>query len=139
MDDADLYVSPHQAEVDHFNNPDYTPDFDYLEGDNYDFENADLGGEMIGALPGRRAGSSASANDDGSGNGNADGSEKRKSPDDADTPEEGDQKRQEVLDGEKGSKKPGRKPLTSEPTTVSDPASYPSHRTPLAPPAHQLT
>lgn len=84
---------------------DFTPGLDYLDGDNsFDFDNADLGGEMIGALPG---------------NGVPEQHEKRKSPDENGSPEEGDAKRQETQEGEKGSKKPGRKPLTSEPTTVS--------------------
>ncbi|KAI5370787.1 Putative basic-leucine zipper domain, transcription factor PAP1, Yap1 redox domain superfamily [Septoria linicola] len=80
---------------------DYTPGLDYLDNDDsFDFEDADLGGEMIGALPG-----------------NGEGHEKRKNPDDgADTPEP-DSKRQEMNDGEKAAKKPGRKPLTNEPTT----------------------
>ena len=62
---------------------------------------------MIGSLPG----SGGNANGDLS-------NEKRKSPDENDASEEGDAKRQETQDGEKGAKKPGRKPLTSEPTTV---------------------
>lgn len=94
-----LFMSPQQDFGD-----DFTPDLDYLDNDGFDFEDADLGGEMIGALPG-------SGGDDQM-NGAA-YHEKRKNSDDS---EEGDAKRQE---GEKGAKKPGRKPLTSEPTTVS--------------------
>lgn len=87
-------------------NTDFTPELDYLDGDtSFDFDNADLGGEMIGALPG--SGAEPEQHD------------KRKSPDENEEPEEGDAKRQETLDGEKGAKKPGRKPLTNEPTTVS--------------------
>lgn len=99
--DSGLFMSPAQAHLDNSGN-DFTPDLDYL-GDDFDFENADLGGEMIGSLPGGEL------------NG-AEQHEKRKNPDEVDDEEEGDAKRQE---GEKGSKKPGRKPLTSEPTTVS--------------------
>lgn len=98
MNGSGVFMSPTEADFDNFGG-DYTPDLDYLDGDNFDFENADLGGEMIGALPG-------------------DGTElheKRKNSEDDD----GDAKRQETQEGEKGSKKPGRKPLTSEPTTVS--------------------
>lgn len=96
-----LFQSP--GDMDNFAN-DFTPGLDYLDGDNsFDFDNADLGGDMIGALP------------DGSA---PEQHEKRKSPDENGEPEEGDAKRQET-EGEKGSKKPGRKPLTSEPTTVS--------------------
>lgn len=102
MNDNELFMSPAQAHLDNTIN-DFTPDLDYLDND-FDFENADLGGEMIGALPG------------GTSDGNGELHDKRKNPDEADDDEEGDAKRQE---GEKGSKKPGRKPLTSEPTTVS--------------------
>jgi len=74
---------------------DFTPELDFLDGDqSFDFENADLGGEMIGGLPG----------------------EKRKNPDEG-AVANGDSKRQELQDGERSAKKPGRKPLTSEPTT----------------------
>lgn len=103
MNDNALFMSPAQAHLDNSAN-DFTPDLDYLDND-FDFENADLGGEMIGALPG--SGYDATG---------AELHEKRKNPDEVDDEEEGDAKRQE---GEKGSKKPGRKPLTSEPTTVS--------------------
>lgn len=100
MNGATMFMSPQNAEIDGLNG-DYTPDLDYLDNDNFDFENADLGGEMIGALPG-------------------DGHEKRHSPDDKDDSDEPDPKRQETSEGgDKGAKKPGRKPLTSEPTTVS--------------------
>jgi hypothetical protein len=102
-----LFMSPQEAELDQFNG-DYTPDLDYLDGDNFDFENADLGGEMIGALPGDRF----------------DLHDKRKNPDEDDDDEDGDAKRQDTQDGEKGAKKPGRKPLTSEPTTVSPELRY---------------
>jgi AP-1-like transcription factor len=97
-----LFMSPQNAELDSL---DYTPELDYLDGDDsFDFDNADLGGEMIGALPGEE---------------HLNGHEKRKSPDDKDASEEADPKRHETQDGtEKGAKKPGRKPLTSEPTTV---------------------
>ncbi|EME48873.1 hypothetical protein DOTSEDRAFT_67816 [Dothistroma septosporum NZE10] len=101
-----LFMSPHSGDLDSF---EYTPDLDYLDGgDNFDFENTDLGGDMIGALPGSGAGTEVE---------NDEGHEKRKSPDDHNDEEGGDAKRQETKDGEKGAKKPGRKPLTSEPTT----------------------
>jgi len=83
-------------------------DYDYeFEADgsfDYDFanENNEL---MIGTLPGT------------SSDGDADTHEKRSHPDDEDNEEEGGGKRRES-EG-KGSKKPGRKPLTSEPTSVS--------------------
>lgn len=96
-----LFMSPQQAELE--GSGDYTPDLDFYDGDgSFDFEDADLGGSMIGALP------------------EAEQHDKRKNPDEADDNEEGDAKRQETSqDGGKGAKKPGRKPLTSEPTTVS--------------------
>ncbi|KAK3115316.1 DNA-binding transcription factor yap1 [Teratosphaeriaceae sp. CCFEE 6253] len=106
MSNTSLFMSPQDAELDNYNG-DYTPDLDYLDGDNsFDFDNADLGGEMIGALP---RSNSELADDEVDG-----GHEKRKNPDDQDDDDEADPKRQE---GEKGAKKPGRKPLTSEPTT----------------------
>jgi AP-1-like transcription factor len=98
-----VFISPTEAEFDNFG--DYTPELDYLD-DGFDFENADLGGEMIGALPG-----GGDSTEDLSGT-----HEKRKNPDG--TESGGDAKRQETENGEKGAKKPGRKPLTSEPTTV---------------------
>lgn len=98
-----VFISPTEAEFDNFG--DYTPELDYLD-DGFDFENADLGGEMIGALPG-----AGDSNEDLTGT-----HEKRKNPDGKD--DGGDAKRQETENGEKGAKKPGRKPLTSEPTTV---------------------
>ena len=105
--DGTGFISPSEAELDNFG--DYTPDLDYLD-DGFDFENADLGGEMIGALPG---GGDSSEDLNGA-------HEKRKNPDGTDA-DGGNAKRQETGDGEKGAKKPGRKPLTSEPTTVCCP------------------
>lgn len=99
-----LLASPEDADFDSFG-ADYTPDMDFVDGDSFDFDNADLGGDMIGALPGSEAGSK--------------NSEKRKSPDEDDDDPESDPKRQETQEGEKQAKKPGRKPLTNEPTTVS--------------------
>ncbi|KAH3918907.1 hypothetical protein HBI56_097280 [Parastagonospora nodorum] len=77
-----------------------SPFVDYLDGDSFDFDNAD-DDLMIGALPGKNGEES---------------NEKRKSPgDDDDDEDEGGGKRREGED--KQAKKPGRKPLTSEPTT----------------------
>ncbi|KAF2830672.1 PAP1-domain-containing protein [Ophiobolus disseminans] len=84
---------------------DESPFIDYLDGDNsFDFDNAD-DDLMIGALPG----------DSPSGKNGEDSNDKRKSPDDDDDEDEGGGKRREGED--KQAKKPGRKPLTSEPTT----------------------
>lgn len=84
--DNALFMSPQNAELDNLN-VDYTPDLDYLDGDSFDFENADLGGEMIGALPGTGADSS-----------NGEGHEKRKSPDENGDSETGDAKRYGILE-----------------------------------------
>ncbi|KXL48964.1 hypothetical protein M433DRAFT_62767 [Acidomyces richmondensis BFW] len=106
MNDIDLFMSPQQAELEHFA-ADNTPDLDYPEGDSFDFDNVDLGGEMIGAVPGNGA----------QANGKGDMHEKRKSRADNDAIEGGESKRQETEESEKAAKKPGRKPLTTEPTT----------------------
>lgn len=86
-------------------NTTFTPELLDFDEDSFDFENADFGGQMIGGLP---------ETDEGA----AEQHEKRKNPEDEDDAEAGDAKRQET-GTEKGAKKPGRKPLTSEPTTVS--------------------
>ncbi len=88
-------------------------DYDYeFEADGSfdygDFSN-DSHGQMIGNLPG-------TSSSDGGDNDNHD---KRSHPDDEGEEEEGGGKRREG--DEKTSKKPGRKPLTSEPTSVSNP------------------
>jgi AP-1-like factor len=83
---------------------DESPFIDYLDGDTtLDFDGANNGARMIGSLPG----------DSPEGESN----EKRKSPDEdgEEDDEEGGGKRREGDD--KQAKKPGRKPLTSEPTT----------------------
>ncbi|KAF2626166.1 PAP1-domain-containing protein [Macroventuria anomochaeta] len=83
---------------------DESPFIDYLDGDNtLDFDGANSGARMIGSLPG----------DSPEGEPN----DKRKSPDEdgEEDDEEGGGKRREGDD--KQAKKPGRKPLTSEPTT----------------------
>lgn len=107
--DQSFFTSPQQSTpASAFNNIggiEESPFGDYLDGDaNFDFDNADNGDLMIGALPGD------SPSKDG------EVSEKRKSPgDDAEDPDGGGKRRE----GEdKQAKKPGRKPLTSEPTTV---------------------
>ena len=80
-----------------------SPFADYLDGDtSFDFDKADDAALMIGALPGDTPSDESH--------------EKRKSPDDDGDDEEGGGKRREGDD--KQAKKPGRKPLTSEPTTV---------------------
>ena len=83
---------------------DYDYEFDPEAGFDYDFAN-DSQGQMIGKLPGTSSDGDAESND------------KRSHPDDEDETVDGGGKRREG--DEKVSKKPGRKPLTSEPTSVS--------------------
>ncbi|CZR52035.1 related to AP1-like transcription factor [Phialocephala subalpina] len=80
---------------------DYDYEFDADGSFDYDFSN-DSQGQMIGKLPGT------------SSDGDADTHDKRSHPEDEEE-EEGGGKRREG--DEKASKKPGRKPLTSEPTS----------------------
>jgi AP-1-like factor len=84
---------------------DYDYEFDADGSFDYDFSNGSQG-QMIGNLPGT------------SSDGDADGHDKRSHPDEDGDDEEGGGKRREG--DEKASKKPGRKPLTSEPTSVSN-------------------
>lgn len=83
---------------------DYDPDFEFDADGSYDytFDNGSQG-QMIGKLPGT------------SSDGEADTHDKRSHPDDDEDEDEGGGKRREG--DEKSSKKPGRKPLTSEPTS----------------------
>ncbi|CAN8097971.1 unnamed protein product [Discula destructiva] len=95
-------------------------DYDYdFQGDtSYDFSFADDSKtKMIGDLPGSNRSGSGSASRFGSDKGGSDtnDNEKRSHPDDEDDDDEGNAKRQET--GEKIAKKPGRKPLTTEPTS----------------------
>jgi AP-1-like factor len=82
---------------------DYDYEFDPESGFDYDFTNDSQ--QMIGKLPGT------------SSDGDAEGPDKRAHPEDEEDNEEGRGKRREG--DEKQSKKPGRKPLTAEPTSVS--------------------
>lgn len=96
-----------------------SPHLDFLENNdpnyegNFDFDLSGTDGQMIGALPGSEDGSQ-------------DIHDKRKMSEDDDDDEdehENGAKRQETGEG-KTAKKPGRKPLTSEPTSVSAPAHF---------------
>lgn len=91
-------------------------DYEFTNGDtSYDFSFADDSqAKMIGDLPGSNGSGSGSGSDKGGSDNND--NEKRSHPDDEED-EEGNAKRQET--GEKVAKKPGRKPLTTEPTSVS--------------------
>ncbi|KAF2020980.1 PAP1-domain-containing protein [Aaosphaeria arxii CBS 175.79] len=102
--DPNYFTSPQQSTpANNFSsnnaNIEESPFVDYLDGDtSFDFENGDSE-LMIGDLPGD----------------SPESSEKRKSPeDDAEDPDGGGKRREPE---DKQAKKPGRKPLTSEPTT----------------------
>ncbi|KAH6679586.1 BAP1, transcription factor bZIP [Halenospora varia] len=82
---------------------DYDYEFDPDGSFDYGFDNGSQG-QMIGKLPGTSSDGDAAENHD-----------KRSHPDDEGDEEEGGGKRREG--DEKSSKKPGRKPLTSEPTS----------------------
>lgn len=89
---------------------DYDYEFDPEGGSfDYDFTNG-TDGQMIGTLPG-----GASLHGTSSSDGDVDNHDKRGHEDDGED-EEGGGKRREGE--EKTGKKPGRKPLTSEPTSV---------------------
>jgi AP-1-like factor len=88
---------------------DYDYEFDADGSFDYDLSN-DSQGQMIGKLPGS------------SSDGDNDTHDKRSHPEDDGDEEDGGGKRREG--DEKASKKPGRKPLTSEPTSVSSLATF---------------
>lgn len=106
---ANMYTSPIQQTPGsgQLSNFDESPSFlDYdLDDGNFDWDNS--GDRLFGDLPGTEF------NDDGEHH------DKRKASSGEDDEEEGSSKRREGND--KGAKKPGRKPLTGEPTTVSRP------------------
>lgn len=119
MSPSSLQNSPAQ------NDPNAFQESPFLDYDNYDFSGDNSfdfsfadGSEakMIGDLPG----STGSATSGKAGSDNND-NEKRSHPDDDNEDEEGSAKRQET--GEKVPKKPGRKPLTTEPSSVCSPRS----------------
>lgn len=85
--------------------------------------------KMIGDLP---AAGAAPESTTGASEGN-DSPEKRSHPDDEDEPQENGAKRREST--EKVPKKPGRKPLTSEPTSVRDKNQRTNNGPPLSPQA----
>ncbi|KKY21040.1 putative ap1-like transcription factor [Diplodia seriata] len=102
------------AGFDNFN-LDESPYVDFLDGDpGFEFDPNDTSDLLIGSLPGDQGHSSTSPDQSGA-DGETQNGDKRKSPDDDDEEEEGGGKRREGED--KTAKKPGRKPLTSEPTT----------------------
>ncbi len=115
FDNSPLQQTPVSGTLNGFEESPYI-DYDYqFDGDGdfgeYDFSNISQD-QMIGNLPG-----SASSEGDDNGDSTVDGGDKRSHPDDDEDEEDGGGKRREG--DEKQSKKPGRKPLTSEPTSVS--------------------
>lgn len=113
MSPSSYTASPHKPDSNGYQESPFL-DLDYeFSGDaSFDFSFADDSqAKMIGDLPGSNA-SEASAKASSDNNDN----EKRSHPDDDNEDEEGSAKRQET--GEKAPKKPGRKPLTTEPTSV---------------------
>ena len=94
---------------------DNTPFLDSLDGDNsFDLETADVDGQaMFGALTG---------DSDESAEATEKHSKRKNSADGDDEQEDPDHKRREGDD--KVAKKPGRKPITTEPTTVCCPAAH---------------
>jgi AP-1-like transcription factor len=108
LSDSPLQQTPGSGSMGLDDSPFLDYDLDF-EG-NYDFDDITGQGSMIGALPGGES-ESPEADED------HDGShDKRKNSDDG-SEEDGGGKRREGDD--KQAKKPGRKPLTSEPTSVS--------------------
>ena len=107
VDPTAFFTSPQQGTpANAFNNVglEESPFLDYMDGDtSFDYDNVD-GDMMIGALP---------TPGDSPGKNGEESNEKRKSPEDDVEDDEGGGKRREGED----KKKPGRKPLTSEPTT----------------------
>ncbi len=93
------------------NSPDLDYDYDFAGPDSsFDFSFDDTNQpKMIGDLPGKRPARSDSAD--------SESPEKRSHPDDDDDDEPSGAKRRES--DEKVAKKPGRKPLTTEPSSVS--------------------
>ncbi|KAK4954124.1 DNA-binding transcription factor yap1 [Elasticomyces elasticus] len=105
-----LHQTPTSEIVDGFGLDD-SPFLDYVDGDTgfeFDFDNSGLGQDMNGAFP------DDTLHDDGE----AGTHDKRKSLDDDDDDDDDGEKGAKRREGEdKTAKKPGRKPLTSEPTT----------------------
>ncbi len=98
------------------NSPDLDYDYDFAGADSsFDFSFDDSNQpKMIGDLPGAKRPSRSDSAD-------SESPEKRSHPDDDDDDEPSGAKRRES--DEKVAKKPGRKPLTTEPSSVSHPVS----------------
>ncbi|KAF3761370.1 PAP1-domain-containing protein, partial [Cryphonectria parasitica EP155] len=116
MSPTSLTTSPAQRNgLGGFQNESPFLDYDYdFSGDtSYDFSFADNSQpKMIGDLPG---GSNSSPDPSAKAGSDNNDTEKRSHPDEDNEEDEGNAKRQET--GDKAPKKPGRKPLTTEPTS----------------------
>jgi AP-1-like transcription factor len=111
--DPSFFSAQQDANTSEFNgfNVQNSPFVDFLDGENnFDFADPEGGELMMGSIEGEPSPEEEHSPD-------ADGHDKRKSPEDDDEHDNGEAKRQHPED--KTAKKPGRKPLTSEPTTVS--------------------
>ncbi|GJC87533.1 AP-1-like transcription factor napA [Colletotrichum liriopes] len=115
MSPSSYQTSPAQGTAHGFQESPYLDNYDYDFGDSsFDFDVSTVGqGKMIGDIPGS-AQSAQSTKSDSTEN---DGTDKRAHPDDEEDEDSpgNDAKRREG--GEKVPKKPGRKPLTSEPSS----------------------
>ncbi|KAK1988109.1 transcription factor PAP1 [Colletotrichum cereale] len=115
MSPSSYQTSPAQGAAHGFQESPYLDNYDYDFGDSsFDFDVSTVGqGKMIGDIPGG-AQSAQSTKSDSTEN---DGTDKRAHPDDEEDEDSpgNDAKRREG--GDKAPKKPGRKPLTSEPTS----------------------
>jgi AP-1-like transcription factor len=103
----DYFASPHSLGQVNQLNFEQSPFDDLLDGDGLDFDTTE-GDLMIGGLPGDNGTLAES-----------DLHDKRKSPDSPSDEQEGSSSKKGGSGEVKEAKKPGRKPLTSEPTTVS--------------------
>lgn len=102
INNSNIYRSPDQGDFGFEGDTSPLGDFD-LEDGNFDWDNS---GDLFGDLPGLPNGDNTEHHD-----------KRKKSVDDIDDEEETSGKRRES--DEKTARKPGRKPLTGEPTTVS--------------------
>lgn len=112
MSPSSFQTSPAQAPANGFQESPYLDNYDYDFGDSsFDFDSLNDQGKMIGDIPGTAKSTKSDSTDN-------DSSDKRAHPDDEDdesSPGNGAKRREST---EKVPKKPGRKPLTSEPSSV---------------------
>ncbi|KAJ3941949.1 DNA-binding transcription factor yap1 [Colletotrichum tropicale] len=111
MSPSSFQTSPAQAPANGFQESPYLDNYDYDFGDSsFDFDSLNDQGKMIGDIPGTAKSTKSDSTDN-------DSSDKRAHPDDEDdesSPGNGAKRREST---EKVPKKPGRKPLTSEPSS----------------------